>query len=38
MASLKKNYQLTKNVCYELEDQIKEYERCIEKMEATQQT
>ena len=38
VASLKKNYQLTKTVCYELEDQIKEYERCIEKMEATQQT
>ena len=37
VASLRKNYELTRTVCYELEDQIKEYERCIEKMESSQE-
>jgi len=32
-----KRYNTTKNVCYELEDQIKEYERIIEKLETSQE-
>ena len=32
-----KRYNMTKNVCYELEDQIKEYERIIEKLETSQE-
>lgn len=32
-----KRYNMTKNVCYELEDQVKEYERIIEKLETSQE-
>ena len=32
-----KNYEITKNICLELEDQIKEYEMVIEKLEKMQE-
>lgn len=33
----KKNYDLTKNICLELEDQVKQYEVVIEKLEKSQE-
>ena len=36
-ASVQNNYKLTKTVCYELEDQIKELMKVIEKLESTQE-
>ena len=35
--SVQNNYKLTKTVCYELEDQIKELMKVIEKLESTQE-
>ena len=34
----KKKYELTKSICLELEDQVKEYEVVIEKLEKMQKT
>lgn len=35
-ADFKKKYELTKNICLELEDQVKEFELVIEKLEQNQ--
>jgi len=37
-SEFKKKYELTKSICLELEDQVKEYEVVIEKLEKMQQT
>jgi hypothetical protein len=37
-SDFKKKYELTKNICLELEDQVKEYDVVIEKLEKMQKT